>query len=151
MISGLENESRPIILMCNSFYRTNPCTTCKIREIQLARCNKLTECSKLRCKRTRLSWRIANAFWRLASSSYLGLSPSGFVRKQKQPAQRRLTDGDPPSNLTLFVHIPEERWKSERRRSMVRKNTGWKPMLHCSPDRRAISQSGPGPIAVHLQ
>jgi len=39
------------------------------REIQLGRCNKPTECFKLRFKRTRLSWHTANAFWQSPSCS----------------------------------------------------------------------------------
>ena len=38
----------------------------------------------------------------------------------------------------------DERWKLGERLSMVRKNTGWKPMLHFFLDCRAISQSHPG-------
>jgi MFS transporter, DHA2 family, multidrug resistance protein len=34
----------------------------------VGRCSKPTECFKLRFKRTRSSWRTANASWRLASS-----------------------------------------------------------------------------------
>ncbi len=35
----------------------------------------------------------------------------------------------PRVETLIFVHIPEERWKFGKRRSMG-KNTGWKPMLH---------------------
>jgi hypothetical protein len=48
----------------------------------------------------------------------------------------------PRVSALIFVHIPEEPGKLGKRRLIGRKNTGWKPMLHCSPDRRAISQSG---------
>ncbi len=34
----------------------------------------------------------------------------------------------PGVEALIFVHIPEEEWKLGKRRSMVRKNTGWKPL-----------------------
>ena len=44
----------------------------------------------------------------------------------------------------IFVHPPEEQRKLAKRPLDGAKNTGWKPMLHCFPDCRAISQSHPG-------
>jgi hypothetical protein len=55
----------------------------------------------------------------------------------------------PRVETLIFVHNPEEPWKLGKRRSMVRKNTGWKPMLHCFPDCRAISRAIPAAIALH--
>jgi hypothetical protein len=51
------------------------------------------------------------------------------------------------------VHIPEEPWKLGKRRSMGRKNTGWKPMLCYFVFRTVVRSLGavPGAIAVHLQ
>jgi hypothetical protein len=78
-----------------------------------------------------------------------GVSPKGLE------VQVGLIDRDckvePERGVTLiFVHIPEEPWKLGKRRSIARKNTGWKPMLHCFPDGRAISlRAVPGAIAVH--
>jgi hypothetical protein len=76
----------------------------------------------------------ATCSW-LASSSACN-SPRDRITPPGRPSVRRF-------NPHLCAH-PGRAWKLGKRRSIGRKNTGWKPMLHCFPDCRAISQSRPG-------